>query len=173
MKSSHTKRNKVLPIRFEDFADTGCFSELIKVFKAYTYMDQSPVQELDVHEGLENTLIVLRHKLKDIAIKRVYNRDLPRITAFGSALNEVWTILLNNAADALAALLQDLFSRAPASPSRYSVLVALPHHWRRRSVCFRLGSIILRPVREEHRRFAIGPQSSWLRKHTVAYSTTS
>jgi signal transduction histidine kinase len=78
-------------------------SELIKVFKAYTYMDQSPVQELDVHEGLENTLIVLRHKLKDIVIKRVYNRDLPRITAFGSALNEVWTILLNNAAEALAA----------------------------------------------------------------------
>ena len=68
-----------------------------------TYMDQSPVQELDVHEGLENTLIVLRHKLKDIVIKRVYNRDLPRITAFGSALNEVWTILLNNAAEALAA----------------------------------------------------------------------
>jgi signal transduction histidine kinase len=46
---------------------------------------------------------VLRHKLKDIVIKRVYNRDLPRITAFGSALNEVWTILLNNAAEALAA----------------------------------------------------------------------
>jgi signal transduction histidine kinase len=43
------------------------------------------------------------HKLKDIVIKRVYNRDLPRITGFGSALNEVWTILLNNAAEALAA----------------------------------------------------------------------
>ena len=78
-------------------------SELIKLVKAYTYMDQSPVQELDVHEGLENTLMVLRHKLKDIVINRVYNRELPRITAFGSELNEVWTILLNNAADALAA----------------------------------------------------------------------
>src|SRR4030095_7468379 len=62
----------------------GCstrVSELIKVFKAYTYMDQSPVQELDVHEGLENTLIVLRHKLKDIVIKRVYNIALARRTA--------------------------------------------------------------------------------------------
>jgi signal transduction histidine kinase len=76
-------------------------SELIKAVKAYTYMDQSPVQELDVHDGLENTLIVLQHKLKDITINRVYNRDLPRITAYGSELNEVWTILLNNAADAL------------------------------------------------------------------------
>jgi signal transduction histidine kinase len=78
-------------------------SELIKVVKAYTYMDQSPVQELDVHEGLENTLVVLRPKLKEIVINRVYNRELPRITAFASELNEVWTILLNNAADALAA----------------------------------------------------------------------
>jgi signal transduction histidine kinase len=78
-------------------------SELIKVVKAYTYMDQASVQELDVHEGLENTLVVLRPKLKEIVINRVYNRELPRITAFGSELNEVWTILLNNAADALAA----------------------------------------------------------------------
>jgi signal transduction histidine kinase len=81
-------------------------SELIKVVKAYTYMDQSadqsPVQDLDVHEGLENTLIVLRHRLKDIVINRLYNRELPRIIAFGCELNEVWTILLNNAADALA-----------------------------------------------------------------------
>ena len=77
-------------------------SELIKVVKAYTYMDQSPVQELDVHEGLENTLVVLRPKLKEIVINRVYNRELPRITACGSELNEVWTILLNNAADAVA-----------------------------------------------------------------------
>ena len=81
-------------------------SELIKVVKAYTYMDQSadqsPVQDLDVHEGLENTLIVLRHRLNDILINRLYNRELPRITAFGCELNQVWTILLNNAADALA-----------------------------------------------------------------------
>ena len=79
-------------------------SELINVVKAYSYMDrQSPVHELDVHEGLENTLVVLRPKLKEIVINRVYNRELPRITACGSELNEVWTILLNNAADAVAA----------------------------------------------------------------------
>jgi signal transduction histidine kinase len=81
-------------------------SELIEVVKAYTYMDQSPdqspLQNLDVHEGLENTLIVLRHRLKDIVINRVYDRELPRITAFACELNQVWTTLLNNAADALA-----------------------------------------------------------------------
>ena len=77
-------------------------SELIKAVKAYTYMDQSPTQEIDVHDGLESTLIVLGQKLGDINITRVYNRDLPRITAYGSELNQAWTILLDNAADALA-----------------------------------------------------------------------
>jgi signal transduction histidine kinase len=77
-------------------------SELIKAVKAYTYMDQSPQQEVDVHDGLESTLIVLGQRLGGINITRVYNRSLPRITAYGSELNQAWTILLDNAADALA-----------------------------------------------------------------------
>lgn len=77
-------------------------SELVKAVKAYTYMDQSPEQEIDVHDGLESTLMVLQHKLNDIQITRLYSRDLPRITAFGSELNQVWTVLFDNAADALA-----------------------------------------------------------------------
>jgi signal transduction histidine kinase len=81
-------------------------SELVKAVKAYTYMDQTPLQDLDIHEGLESTLIVLQHKLNGINITRVYDRDVPRITAFGSELNQVWTILLDNAADALSDLLK-------------------------------------------------------------------
>jgi signal transduction histidine kinase len=77
-------------------------SELIRAVKAYTYMDQSPQQEVDVHDGLESTLIVLGQKLGEINITRVYNRSLPRITAYGSELNQAWTILLDNAADALS-----------------------------------------------------------------------
>lgn len=77
-------------------------SDLVKAVKAYTYMDQTPQQEIDVHEGLESTLIVLQHKLSRIEIARDYQRHLPRITAYGSELNQVWTVLLDNAADALA-----------------------------------------------------------------------
>ncbi len=77
-------------------------SDLIQAVKAYTYMDQAPVQEVDIHDGLESTLIVTQHKLKGITINRLYNRKLPRITAYGTELNQVWTILLDNAADALA-----------------------------------------------------------------------
>lgn len=77
-------------------------SQLVKAIKEYSYMDQAPLQEVDVHEGLENTLIILRHKLKgDIAVTREYDRNLPRISAYGSELNQVWTNLIDNAIDAI------------------------------------------------------------------------
>ncbi len=79
----------------------GRISEIVKALKTYTYLDQAPVQEVNVHEGLDNTLLLLRHKLASIQVRREYAGDLPRITAYGSELNQVWTNLLDNAADAL------------------------------------------------------------------------
>ncbi len=77
-------------------------SEIVKGLKAYTYLDQAPVQNVDVHEGLDNTLLILRNKLKaGIAVKREFAPDLPRIVAYGSELNQVWTNIIDNAADAL------------------------------------------------------------------------
>jgi signal transduction histidine kinase len=64
-------------------------------------MDQAPVQEIDVHEGIENTLIILGHKLDGIEVSRDYDRNLPRISAYGSELNQVWTNLIDNALHAL------------------------------------------------------------------------
>ena len=75
--------------------------ELVSAIKAYSYMDQSPVKEIDVHEGLDNTLTMLRHKLAGIEVIREYDPNLPRITAHGSQLNQVWTNLIDNAIDAL------------------------------------------------------------------------
>ncbi len=77
-------------------------SEIVKALKSYSYLDQAPVQEVDLHEGLENTLIMLRHKLRGVTLRREYGDDLPRIQAYGSELNQVWTNLIDNAADALA-----------------------------------------------------------------------
>jgi predicted CoA-binding protein/signal transduction histidine kinase len=79
----------------------GRISEIVKALKTYTYLDQAPVQEVDIHEGLDNTLLLLRHKLASIQVRREYASNLPRITAFASELNQVWTNLLDNAADAL------------------------------------------------------------------------
>jgi signal transduction histidine kinase len=71
--------------------------------KSYAYMDRGGLVEIDVHEGLETTLIVLGHKLKrtSIDVVRDYDRELPHLTVRGSELNQVWTNLLDNAIDAL------------------------------------------------------------------------
>lgn len=77
-------------------------STLVKAVKEYTYMDQAPQQEVDVHDGLENTLTILGYKLKsDVSVTREYDRSLPRISAYGSELNQVWTNLLDNAIAAM------------------------------------------------------------------------
>jgi signal transduction histidine kinase len=83
---------------------TARISELVGAIKEYSYMDQASVQELDVHKGLENTLLILKYKLrkKDITVTRDYDPSLPRIKAYGSELNQVWTNLIVNAVDAMS-----------------------------------------------------------------------
>ncbi|RIK38906.1 MAG: cyclic nucleotide-binding protein [Chloroflexi bacterium] len=81
---------------------TSRISAVVGALKSYTYMDQAPAQQVDIHRGLEDTLVMLRHKLNDaITIQRNYAPDLPRIDAFGSELNQVWTNLIDNAIAAL------------------------------------------------------------------------
>ncbi|HEV2454113.1 MAG TPA: ATP-binding protein [Verrucomicrobiae bacterium] len=80
---------------------TGRIMELVKAIKSYTYMDQAPVQEVDIHDGLESTLTMLGYKLRNITLVREFDRSIPRITAYGSELNQVWTNLIDNAIDAV------------------------------------------------------------------------
>jgi signal transduction histidine kinase len=80
---------------------TGRVSELVKAVKSYSYMDQSPMQEVDIHEGIESTLTMLGHKLKNVTLVRAFDRSVPRIMAYGSELNQVWTNLIVNAIDAV------------------------------------------------------------------------
>lgn len=82
---------------------TGRVSALVDAFRSYSYMDQATRQTVDVHAGIENTLALLGHKLRDrrIALVRDLDPDLPAIEASGSELNQVWTNLLDNAIDAV------------------------------------------------------------------------
>ena len=80
---------------------TGRIAELVKAVKSYSHMDQSPMQEVDIHDGIESTLTMLGHKLKNVTLVRAYDRSLPRIMAYGSELNQVWTNLIDNAIDAV------------------------------------------------------------------------
>jgi len=81
---------------------TERLSQIVHAMKSYTYLDQAPLLEVDIHEGLENTLVILQHKLKHgITIKREYSPNLPRIEAYASELNQVWTNIIDNAIDAM------------------------------------------------------------------------
>ena len=94
--------SEILNLAREIEQGTSRISHLIKVIKEYSYMDQAPIQEVDIHEGIENTLTILGYKIKSgITIVREYAPALPKIWAYGSELNQTWTNLLDNALDAL------------------------------------------------------------------------
>ncbi|WP_448265262.1 ATP-binding protein [Nostoc sp. DSM 114159] len=77
-------------------------SELVQAMKSYSYLDQGTQQEVDIHQGLEDTLRLFAHKLKcGVQVQRNYDRSLPKIFAYGSELNQVWTNLIDNAIDAM------------------------------------------------------------------------
>jgi signal transduction histidine kinase len=77
-------------------------SDLIRAIKEYSYMDQGAVQEVDIQHSIENTLTIMHHKLKrGITVTRDYAPGLPKVMASGSELNQVWTNLIDNAADAM------------------------------------------------------------------------
>jgi signal transduction histidine kinase len=77
-------------------------SDLVRAIKEYSYMDRAALQEVDLHQGLENTLVILNHKLKrGVEVIREYAAELPRITAYGGALNQIWTNLIVNAIEAM------------------------------------------------------------------------
>ncbi len=80
----------------------GRMTEIVRALKTYVYLDQAPVQNVDVHEGLDNTLVMLRGKLKGgVTVQRKYADNLPPIEAYGSELNQVWTNIIDNAAAAM------------------------------------------------------------------------
>jgi signal transduction histidine kinase len=78
-------------------------AELVTALKSYSFLDQAPVQDVDIVRGIEDTLLILKSKTSGIEIVREYDDDLSPMTAFGSQLNQVWTNLIDNAADAITA----------------------------------------------------------------------
>ena len=82
-------------------------------------MDQAPEQEIDVHDGIENTLIMLHYRLKHgIHVVRDTTAPLPRICAYGSELNQVWTNLIDNAIDAMGGKGRTAVRTAPECAAR-------------------------------------------------------
>jgi signal transduction histidine kinase len=95
------KTIELVELADEVATSAGRISELVGAMKDYTYMDRSAVGEVDVTAGLENTLTILGHKLKGVSVRREYEDDFPKVQGNGGELNQVWTNLIDNAADAV------------------------------------------------------------------------
>jgi signal transduction histidine kinase len=81
---------------------TSRISDLVRAIKEYTYMDQAPVQNVDIAKSLETTLTILNHKLKKgVVVQRDYGKIPLLVNSFGSELNQVWTNIIDNAIDAM------------------------------------------------------------------------
>jgi signal transduction histidine kinase len=81
---------------------TARIFDLISAIKAYSYMDRAPILEVDVPAGVDATLQMLQSRIGNVQVIRNYAPDLPRISAYGSELNQVWTALIENALEAIA-----------------------------------------------------------------------
>jgi signal transduction histidine kinase len=96
--------NTLLATTFLDQIEdaTSRISQLVSAVKDYSFVDRAPEQEIDIHEGIEKTLVILGHKLRrGVEVLRDYDENLPRVVADGSELNQVWTNLIDNAIDAM------------------------------------------------------------------------
>ncbi|GAA2429710.1 ATP-binding protein [Actinomadura vinacea] len=82
---------------------TARISHLLSAAKQYSQMDRAPYQWIDVHEGLDSTLVMLSGKIgSGIRVVKEYDRAAPAIPAYAGELNQVWTNLIDNAAAAMA-----------------------------------------------------------------------
>jgi signal transduction histidine kinase len=81
---------------------TARITALVGAVKSYSQVDRASLQMIDVTDGIESTLLMLAHKLRDgVSVVRDYESDIPRIEANPGELNQVWTNLIDNAIDAM------------------------------------------------------------------------
>lgn len=93
-------------LRVERMAETIVDStarifDLISSIKDYAYMDQAPIQDVDLSQSLENTLAMFKSRLGEIEVELDFDLSLPPVNAYGGELNQVWTELIENALDAM------------------------------------------------------------------------
>jgi signal transduction histidine kinase len=93
-------------LRVERMAETVVDStvrifDLISAIKDYSYMDQAPIQDVDLAQSLENTLVMFNSRLKNVTVELNFDPELPPVSAYGSELNQVWTELIENALESM------------------------------------------------------------------------
>ncbi|GAA3198649.1 ATP-binding protein [Actinocorallia longicatena] len=76
-------------------------SSLVAAAKQYSNMDRGPFERADLHAGLESTLVMLNGKLAGLEVVTDFDRSLPPVPVYAGELNQVWTNLIDNAAQAM------------------------------------------------------------------------
>jgi signal transduction histidine kinase len=80
---------------------TTRITDIVTALKSYSFLDQAPVQSVDIHKGLDDTLVMLGSKMDGVVVQRDFSEDLPSVQASGSELNQVWTNIIDNAVSAM------------------------------------------------------------------------
>jgi len=97
---SYTVETENLLIEVKD--STKRISTLVGAAKQYSQLDRTPHQDVDLHEGLKATLVMLAGKKPEgVRIVKDFDRSLPKVPAYAAELNQVWTNLIENAIDAV------------------------------------------------------------------------
>jgi signal transduction histidine kinase len=96
---NYTVETELLMNEIEDA--TTRVSTLVGAAKQYSQLDRAPFQVVDVHDLLASTLLMMSVKLKGIKVVKDFDKALPKIPAYASELNQVWTNLIDNAAAAM------------------------------------------------------------------------
>jgi signal transduction histidine kinase len=82
-------------------AASSRITTLVGAMKTYSRVDKSAMEKIDIHDGIESTLVILQHRLKGgMEVVRDYDRDVPKVEAYSGELNQVWINLIDNAIDA-------------------------------------------------------------------------
>ena len=97
---NYTVETELLMSEIEDA--TTRVSTLVGAAKQYSQLDRAPFQVVDVHDLLGSTLLMLSAKLKGITLNKQLDKTLPKIPAYATELNQVWTNLIDNAAQAMS-----------------------------------------------------------------------
>jgi signal transduction histidine kinase len=96
---AYSVETEMLMAEIEDA--TRRIATLVQAAKSYSHMDRAGHEEVDVHEGLKSTMVMLGSRLRGLTIVKEFDRTLPKVLAFPGELNQVWTNLIDNAAAAM------------------------------------------------------------------------
>jgi signal transduction histidine kinase len=97
---NYTVETELLMNEIEDSATR--ISSLVGAAKQYSQLDRAPYRQVDVHELLDSTLVMMSRKIgSGITVVKDYDRALPPVPAYAAELNQVWTNLIDNAVSAM------------------------------------------------------------------------